>query len=391
VEVAELPSARRLPVSAPALVGNELEYVRQCVESNWISSRGTFVEAFEAKFAALCEVKHAVAVCNGTAALHLALLALGLSRGDEVIVPALTYVATASAVSYCGATPVFVDSDPSWNLDPDAVKAAVTPRTAGIIAVHLYGHPADMRALRAIARRHGLFLVEDAAQAHGARYRGKPVGALGDIGAFSFFGGKLVTTGEGGMLVTDDERWAETARRLRNHGEDPTRRYHVTQLGFNYRLTNVAAAIGLAQLEQFDWHVAQRRLNADRYRSQLEGHPELELARATPGALSVDWLFSVALAHLTQDGRDRVIAQLDRAGIETRPVFPPVHRQPIYETRFTRSMPVAERLGAIGLSLPSGAGLSDEQIAGVCAALLYAVGQADRASHGRPGAGPHGA
>jgi perosamine synthetase len=376
VGAAELFSARRLPVSGPALVGNEFEYVRQCLESTWISSRGEFVKAFEAKFAALCGVNYAVAVCNGTAALHLALLALGVSSGDEVIVPTLTYVATASAVSYCDATPVFVDSEPTtWTLDPQAVEAAVTPRTAGIIAVHLYGQPADMDAMRAIARRHGLFLVEDAAQAHGARFRGSPVGTLGDIGAFSFFGGKLVTTGEGGMVITDNEHWAETARRLRNHGEDPARRYHYTQLGFNYRLTNVAAAIGLAQLERFDWHVARRRANAARYRSHLEGHPALEMARPAPFVQSVDWLTSVTLARVTQDGRDRVIAQLDREGIETRPLFPPVHRQPIYRSRFTPSRPVAERLAALGLSLPSAAGLSDDQIDRVADALLHAAAQ----------------
>jgi perosamine synthetase len=373
--------AERLPVSAPALIGNELQYVTQCLESTWISSRGNFVAAFEEKFAALCGVEHAVAVCNGTAALHLALLALGASAGDEVIVPSLTYVATASAVSYCAARPVFVDSEPtSWNLDPQAVEAAVTPRTVGIVAVHLYGHPADMDALRAIARRRGLFLIEDAAQAHGARYRGRPVGSLGDAGTFSFFGGKLVTTGEGGMVVTNDTGCAETVRRLRNHGEDPARRYHATQLGFNYRLTNIAGAIGLAQLERFDWHVARRRANAARYRLHLEGHPAIEMARPAPWVQSVDWLTSVALARVTEDARDWVIAQLERTQIETRPLFPPVHRQPPYHSRFTRSLPIAERLAALGLSLPSGAGLTDEQIDRVCSTLLHAVAQAERAT-----------
>jgi perosamine synthetase len=372
------PSVERLPISAPALVGNELEYVTRCLESTWISSRGEFVEAFEEKFAELCGVDHAVAVSNGTAALHLALLALGVSPGDEVIVPTLTYIATASAVSYCAAKPVFVDSEPTtWNLDPQAVEAAVTPRTVGIVAVHLYGHPADMDALRAIARRRGLFLLEDAAQAHGAHYRGEPVGSLGDVGAFSFFGGKLVTTGEGGALVTDDASLAKAARRLRNQGEDPARRYHVTQLGFNYRLTNIAAAIGLAQLERFEWHVARRLANSARYHSQLEDRPGIEMAQATPWAENVDWLTSVVLARLTETGRDQVIAELDRAGIETRPLFPPVHLQPIYRGHFTRALPVAERLASLGLSLPSGAGLSDGQIDRVCDALLGALACAE--------------
>jgi perosamine synthetase len=378
---ASLPG-ERIHLSGPALIGNELEYVKRCLDSTWIS-RGEFVEAFEQKFAELCGVNHAVAVCNGTAALHLALLGLGVSPGDEVIVPSLTYVATANAVAYCGATPVFVDSEPNtWNVDPAAVDAATTHRTVGIIAVHLYGHPAEMDTLRAIASRRGLFLLEDAAQAHGACYGDKPVGSLGDAGTFSFFGGKLVTTGEGGIVVTDDSHLAETASRLRNHGHDPARRYHVTQLGFNYRLTNLAAAIGLAQLENYQWHVARRRENAARYRSHLEGHPALEMARPMPGSQSVDWLTSVAIARGTEHERDWVMAQLDNAGIETRPVFPALHHQPIYRSRFARSLPVAERLAALGLSLPSGAGLSVEQIDRVAETLLQAISDAQQTTVG---------
>ena len=304
----------RISLSSPALVGNEIEYVMQCLESTWIS-RGHFVEAFEERFAQLCGVEHAVAVCNGTAALHLALLGLGVAAGDEVIVPTLTYVATANAVSYCGATPVFVDSEPAtWNLDPQAVEASITPRTAGIVAVHLYGHPADMDALRAIARRHGLFLLEDAAQAHGARYQGRPVGSLGDAAAFSFFGGKAVTTGEGGMIVTDDGALADSARRLRNHGHDPQRRYHVTQLGFNYRLPNLLAAVGLGQLEHWNWHVARRRATAARYRARLREHPGVEMASPAAENQSGDWLTSVVLTHATEQERDLVMSpSIERA------------------------------------------------------------------------------
>jgi perosamine synthetase len=364
----------RLPVSSPALIGNELEYVTECLESTWISSRGDFVEAFEERYAELCGVDYAVAVNTGTAALHVALLALGVGPGDEVIVPSLTYVATASAVSYCGATPVFVDSEPDrWNLDPAGVAAAVSPQTVGVIAVHLYGHPAEMDALQAIASQRGLFLLEDASQAHGARYRDRPVGSIGNAGAFSFFGGKLVTTGEGGVLVTDDPCIAETARLLRAHGEDPERRYHVTRLGFNYRMTNVAAAIGLAQLERFDWHVERRRAIAARYRSRLEGHCTLEMAQPDPWLQSVEWLTSVVISRAGEDERDAVIAELDRAAIDSRPVFPALHRQPIHEDSGTQSLPVAERLAAQGLSLPSGAALSCEQIDRVCETLLQAI------------------
>jgi perosamine synthetase len=367
--------AERLPLSAPALIGNELKYVRECLESTWISSRGEFVEAFEDRYAELCDVDYAVAVNSGTAALHVALLALGVGPGDEVIVPSLTYVATASAVVYCGAKPVFVDSEPaSWNLDPQAVDAAVSPRTVGIIAVHLYGHPAEMDALQAIACRHGLFLVEDAAQAHGAIYRDRPVGSIGAAGTFSFFGGKLLTTGEGGILVTDSSCIADAARRLRAHGEDPERRYHVTRLGFNYRMTNIAAAIGLAQIERVEWHVQRRLANAAHYRSRLEGHPEIEMAQSASWGRSVEWLTSVIITRASEDERDAVIAELDRAGIETRPLFPALHRQPIHEGSATLTLPVAERLAAQGLSLPSGAALSGEQIDRVCETLLQAIG-----------------
>ncbi|HEV3284141.1 MAG TPA: DegT/DnrJ/EryC1/StrS family aminotransferase [Solirubrobacteraceae bacterium] len=370
--IAQLPE--RLPISSVALVGNEMAYVRECLESTWISSCGEFVEAFEEKFAALWEVEHAVAVNTGTAALHLALLALGVSPGEEVIVPSLTYVATASAVSYCGATPVFVDSEPgSWNLDPAAVEAAIGPRTVGIVAVHLYGHPAQIDALQAIAARRELFLLEDAAQAHGSCYRGRPVGSLGNAGTFSFFGGKLLTTGEGGMLVTNDASLAKTALQLRNHARDPERRYHSSRVGFNYRMTNVAAAIGLGQLERFDWHVARRRANAALYRSRLLGHPGLEFADPEPWAQSVEWLTSVVLSHAGEAERDRVINELDGAGIEARAVFEPVHLQEIFADADTGPLPVAERLAAKGLSLPSGALLTNEQIDRVCEALLRAL------------------
>jgi perosamine synthetase len=364
----------RLPVSTAALIGNEMEYVRQCLESTWISSCGEFVEAFEEKFATLCGVEHAVAVNSGTAALHVALLGLGVSPGDEVIVPSLTYVATASAVSYCGATPVFVDSEPgSWNLDPAAVEAAVGPRTVGIVPVHLYGHPAQIDALESIAEAGGLFLLEDAAQAHGSRYRDRPVGSLGNAGVFSFFGGKLVTTGEGGIVVTNDAILADTARQLRNHARGSQQRYHSSRVGFNYRMTNVAAAIGLGQLERFDWHVARRRANAARYRERLDGHPALEMAHPEPWAESVEWLTSVVLSQASEPERDQVMAELDSAGIETRPVFPPIHLQEIYAGSGAGSMPVAERLGAKGLSLPSGAPLTSEQIDRVCDSLLQAL------------------
>jgi perosamine synthetase len=367
-------SARVLPVSAPALVGNELAYVTECLRSGWISGAGHFVAAFEEQFALACGVRHAVAVCNGSAALHLALLVAGVQPGDEVIVPCLTYVATANAVSYCGATPVFVDSEPgSWNLDPAAVAAAITPRTVGVIAVHLYGHPAQIDVLKAITGARGLFLIEDAAQAHGARYNGRPVGSLAHAATFSLYGNKLLTSGEGGILLTDNAQWADTARSLRNHGQDPHRRYHFTRLGFNYRMANTAAAIGLAQLEKIDWHVEHRLRNGRRYRERLAESPAICFQTAAAAARPVYWLTSLSVTGASAISRDELMAHLDREGIETRPVFPPLHRQPVYLHERTPTLPVAERLAATGVSLPSGAGLTSADVDRVADAILTAT------------------
>jgi perosamine synthetase len=365
---------QRIPVSSPALVGRELEYVTRCLKSTWISSRGDFVAEFERAFAAICGVRHGVAMCNGTAALHTALLALGVGPGDEVVMPSLTYLASANAVMYCGAQPVFVDSEPgTWNLDPERVAAALTSRTKGIVAVHLYGHPADMDRLRALADAHELFLLEDAAQAHGAHYRGRPVGSLGDVATFSFFGGKLITTGEGGMGLTDDDGRAELMRSLRDQGQDPRKRYSVTRLGYNYRMTNVAAAIGLAQIERIDWHVERRRANAARYRERLQGCSELQLQRHEPWVQSADWLTSVILNDELELTRDQVMEELDARGIETRPLFPALHTQPVYGRQSPISLPVCERLSSRGLSLPSGAELKEGQIDVVTDGLLRAI------------------
>jgi perosamine synthetase len=367
-------AGERIPISAPALVGRELEYVTSCLQSTWISSRGEYVSRFESAFAALCGVRHGVAVCNGTAALHTALVALEVGPGDEVLMPSLTYMANDNTVMYTGARPVFVDSDAqTWNIDAARVAEAITPRTRGIVAVHLYGHPADMDALRTVADEHGLFLLEDAAQAHGAGYRGRRAGSLGDVSAFSFYGGKLITTGEGGMCLTDDDELAELMRRLRDQGQDPSRRYVVGRLGFNYRMTNVAAAIGLGQVERADWHIARRHANALRYRERLGDHDGLRFQAREPWAQSADWLTSVVVQESVPVGRDRVMVELEALGIESRPVFPPLHAQPVYASGQPAALPVCEKLGACGLSLPSGAGLTEAQVDRVCDALLGAI------------------
>jgi perosamine synthetase len=368
VDLALFDSRVRLPVAEPFLGEEELRYVSECVLTGWVSSAGRFVTRFEQLFAERCGVAHAVAVSNGTAALHVALVALGLGPGDEAIVPTLTFVATANAVAYTGATPVLVDSEPvTWNLDPEAVAAAITPRTKAIVPVHLYGHPAEMDAILEVAAEHGLPVVEDAAEAHGALYKGRPVGSLGRAGTFSFYGNKIVTTGEGGMVVSDDAELAERIRVLRDHGMEPGRRYWHPVLGFNYRLTNLQAALGVAQLEKLDEILAAKRRIGERYAAGLGGVPGIELPPAESWAESVHWLYSVLVDPAELGARDGVMDALDAAGIETRPFFTPIHQQPLYATG--ARLPVAERLAERGLSLPSAVTLTDAEVDRVVAAV----------------------
>lgn len=362
---------RWIPISAPALVGREKEYVADCVESSWISSCGKYVEQFERDFAEFCGARHAVSCCNGTAALHLALLALGVGPGDEVIVPTLTFVATANAVTYCGAKPIFVDVDPHlWTLDPDAVERAVTARTRAVVAVHLYGHPADMDALDDIARQRNLYVVEDAAQAHGAEYRGRRVGSLGALASFSFYGNKIISTGEGGMVTADDDALAARTALFRGQGMDPERRYWFPVVGHNYRMMNLAAAVGVAQLERIEWHLARRFEVADWYRERLRDLPQLHWQATAKNARGVPWLFTVTLDDDVPLERDDVMSRLLRRGVETRPIFYPMHVLPPYrgEAPVAR-FPVADRLSARGLSLPTHANLTEEDVAYVCDAL----------------------
>jgi perosamine synthetase len=364
---------RRIRVAAPALAGNERAYVLDCVESGWISSIGSYVDRFEQAFAEACECEHAVSCCNGTAALHLALLGLGVGAGDEVIVPTLTFVSTANAVVYTGARPVFADVDPeTWAIDAASVEAAVTSRTVGVIAVHLYGQPADMEALQRVADRHGLFVLEDAAEAHGARYGSRAAGSLGSAATFSFYGNKIITTGEGGMVTTNDARLAQCARQLRGQGLDPTRRYWFPVIGYNYRLTNIAAAIGLAQLEQLDWNLDRRRTVARLYRELLGADGRLTFQAEQPGTVHSHWMVTLLLSS-NGPGRDEVARRLDSAGIETRPAFVPMHVLPPYQDGTAGEFPNAERVGALGLSLPTHARLTDEDVQFVSRALVQAL------------------
>ncbi len=363
---------RWIPVAEPALVGNEKAYVNDCLDSSWISSNGKYIERFEKSFAEFCGVNHAIACANGTVALHAALLGLGVQPGDEVIVPTLTYIATANAVTYCGAKPVFADSElNTWNIDPALIESKITERTKGIIPVHLYGHPVNMEPLLDIARRHNLFVLEDAAEAHGATYKGEKVGALGHAAVFSFYGNKVITTGEGGMIVTDDAALAARMRQIKGQGMDPQRRYWFPMIGYNYRMTNIEAAIGLAQLEQVDWHIERRRENARWYREFLRDCRALILMPELPWAASVFWLFSVVLKTETGISRDDVMTRLCDHGIETRPFFYPLHTLPVYAEQ--AQYPVAEMLAAHGINLPSSAKLARADVEYICDCLKAIV------------------
>jgi perosamine synthetase len=355
---------RPLRVCEPRLDGNELAYVTQAIESNWISSAGPFVERFERAFAAAVDAAYGVSCSSGTAALHLTLASLELGPGDEVIVPTFTMIATANAVGYTGATPVFVDVDPvHWNIDPQAASAAITPRTRAIVAVHTYGHPAEMDALIAIARANDLVLIEDAAEAHGASYRGKKIGSIGDAGAFSFYGNKIVTTGEGGMMTTNDPEFAKVARRLRDHAFSPERHFWHEYRGFNYRMTNLQAALGLAQTERLESLVAQRRMVRDWYDDALSGVPGLRLPCEEAHARSVFWMYFVLVEDEFGCSRDSLRELLAARGIETRTAFVPLHVQPIYwQAGRGGAFPIAERVARRGLYLPSGPSLARSDI-----------------------------
>jgi perosamine synthetase len=357
-----------IPVFAPWLSENVRRYVLDCVDSGWISSLGRYVERFERDFAAFCEARHAVATSNGTTALHLCLVTLGIGPDDEVLVPDLTFVSTANVVRYTGATPVLVDTDPqTWGMDPVDARAKLTSRTRAIIPVHLYGHPVDMDPLLAMAAAHGLDIVEDAAEAHGARYRGRRVGALGRIGAFSFYGNKIITTGEGGMVVTNEPALAERAAFLRDHAMDPRRRYYHPEIGFNYRMTNIQAAIGCAQIEQVDAILSRRKGIAAAYEAGLAGIAGLTGPPAEPWAENVYWMYSVLVEPAFGLDRDAVREGLRERGIDSRPFFVPLHELPPY--RLDTHFPVTTALAAKGINLPSGTGLRTDEISQVCDAL----------------------
>lgn len=359
----------KIPVSQPALVGNEKKYVLDCLDSNWISSNGKYIHLFEQEFADYLGVKHALTCCNGTVALHLALLALGIGFGDEVIIPTLTYVATANAVTYNGAIPVLVDCEPdTWNIDPSKIENLITSRTKAIIPVPLYGHPCDMIPILEIAQRHGLYVVEDAAEAVGARYMGKLCGSIANISTFSFYGNKTITTGEGGMVVTNDDELAAKVRLFKSQGMEPTRRYWFSQIGYNYRMTNIQAAIGLAQMENIDLLLAKRREIAGWYNEHLSGIPGIKLPAIKKYAAHSWWLYSILIENEYGESRDAVMDRLSEGGVESRPFFYPMHVMPVYSvggTFFDVAMDVSHK----GINLPTFYGLCEQQVVHVATLL----------------------
>ena len=369
-----------IPVCEPTLAGNELKYVTEAVETNWISSRGTFIHKFEALFAEKMGARYGVACANGTVSLHLALATTGIGPGDEVIIPTFTMIATANAVAYLGATPVLVDSEPvTWNVDVAQVEAKITPRTKAIIPVHTYGHPVEMDALNAIARKHGLFVLEDAAEAHGARYRGRPVGSLGDAASFSFYGNKIITTGEGGMVTTNREDVARLAWNLRDHAFSAERHFWHKFMGYNYRITNLQAAVGLAQTEQLEKFVAARRANAAYYTSLLRQIPGIVTPPEADWAVNVFWMYGILLDAAFPLTRDELRNGLAKRGIETRTFFIPMHCQPIYFDHYRgQRYPVAEDLCKRGLYLPSASNLTRAEVETVVAAIQECVAEATR-------------
>ena len=369
-----------IPVWEPVLDGNEKRYVLDCLETNWISSLGSYITRFEEAVAKWCGVPHGIACSSCTTGLHLALVALGVGPGDEVLVPDFTLIVSANAVIQAGARPVLVDADPkTWCIDPSKLEEKIGPRTRAIMPVHMYGHPCDMAAITDIARRRDLLVVEDCAEAHGARIGGRMVGSFGDAACFSFYGNKILTTGEGGMVLCSDAELARMMRLLRNQAFDHPRFVH-REMGFNYRLTNLQAAIGLAQAEKADEKVEKKREIARWYAEAFAEVEDVELPWEAPGAKNVYWMYGVKLGDSFRRGRDGVMAAMKEKDVETRAFFCPMHRQPVFGGRDPRfpdvsgEYPVSDDLWKRGLYLPSGLGLTRSQVEEVVSKLVECRG-----------------
>ncbi len=366
--MAETPAL--IPVNEPLIGEQEKKYVMECLETGWISSEGHFIREFEEKWAAYCGMKYGVAVSNGTVALEIAVASLNLKPGDEVILPSFTIISCAQAITKANAVPVLVDCDPeTWCMDVSQVETRITPRTRAIMPVHIYGHPVDMAPLRELAQKYHLVILEDAAEAHGGEYRGQKCGGLGDISCFSFYANKIITTGEGGMVLTNDEQQAEHLRSLRNLCFRKERRFYHTGLGNNFRLTNIQAAIGLAQIERIEQSIQHKRWMASAYTERLKTLEMLSLPVERPWAKNVYWMYGLVLDPSTGMDAVEFARRLARAGVMTRPFFLGMHEQPVFHAMGlfqNEHYPVTEHIARQGLYLPSGMTITEAQIEQVC-------------------------
>lgn len=371
VDYACVHRLHRIPVMEPFLGGNELAYVTDCINSGWISSKGSYVLRFEAEIGRLCDSKFPLAVSNGTTALHLALVALGIGPGDEVIVPDFTFAASINAVLYTGAIPVIVDIEPeNWTISLAEIEKALSPKTKAIMPVHIYGHPCDMDGIMALAAKHKLLVIEDCAEALGSTYRGRAVGSFGDAATFSFFGNKVITTGEGGMVLFKKEEHYDLGKVLRDHGMNPQKRYWHDVVGFNYRMTNLQAAVGVAQVEQFSSFLAKRKNMAKAYDNAFDQVAGISPQPLKEWATSCHWLYTVVLADELKIDRDALIQKLMMNGIETRPTFYPLHEMPVYQPYVgSRTFDNCTRVSRRGISLPSSVTIEMNEIRNIASRI----------------------
>ncbi len=356
-----------IPVNEPLLSGNEKKYLLECIETGWISSEGPFIKQFEEKFATRVNRKYGIAVANGTAAIDIAIEALGISKDDEVIMPTFTIISCITQIIRVGAKPVFVDNDPiTWNMDVSQIEAKITSRTKAIMAVHIYGLPVDMNPLLELARKYNLKVIEDAAEMHGQTYYGEPCGSFGDVSTFSFYPNKHITTGEGGMIVTNNEELAEKCKSYRNLCFQPQKRFVHEELGWNYRMTNLQAALGLAQLEKLDFHVEKKREIGNLYNQLLQDIPNIQLPLPkTAYAENIYWVYGLILKPEINENAVQIMKRLGSLGVGTRPFFYPMHQQPVFNKQgmfVNEKYPVAERMAERGFYLPSGLALTHQQI-----------------------------
>jgi perosamine synthetase len=368
VDYSSITKIRRIAIAAPLLNGNELAYVTDCIKTNWISSQGKYVKQFENMFTDYHHGFYSLAVSNGTVALHLALIALGINEDHEVIVPNLTFAASVNSIIYTGAKPILIDVErESFNMDVDKIENAITTKTKAIMVVHLYGNPCKMNEILSIANKYNLYVIEDCAEALGSFYDGKPVGVFGDVSTFSFYGNKTITTGEGGMVLFKSEKIAQHAAILRDHGMSRTKRYWHEEVGYNYRITNIQAAIGVAQFERLDEFVSAKRKIALTYSEILSKHKFFLLPKVESCSINSYWLFTCVITSNAPFTRDELMNYLNNHGIETRPVFYPMSQMPPYaKDAQSISYEVSEEISTNGFSLPSSVNLTELELVYIC-------------------------